>query len=75
MIENLLGRIGSALKAARIPYMVIGGQAVLLYGEPRMTRDIDVSLGIRGILSVFDRELDGHWVRGFRGIIRSLRMP
>lgn len=25
--------------------MVIGGQAVLLYGEPRLTRDIDVTLG------------------------------
>jgi hypothetical protein len=26
--------------------MVIGGQAVLLYGEPRLTRDIDIILGI-----------------------------
>ena len=26
--------------------MVIGGQAVLLYGEPRLTRDIDITLGI-----------------------------
>jgi len=26
--------------------MVIGGQAVLLYGEPRLTRDIDIALGI-----------------------------
>jgi predicted nucleotidyltransferase len=26
--------------------MVVGGQAVLLYGEPRLTRDIDVTLGI-----------------------------
>ena len=26
--------------------MVIGGQAVLLYGEPRLTRDIDVTMGI-----------------------------
>ena len=22
--------------------MIIGGQAVLLYGEPRLTRDIDI---------------------------------
>jgi len=27
--------------------MVIGGQAVLLYGEPRLTRDIDIALGIK----------------------------
>jgi hypothetical protein len=26
--------------------MVIGGQAVLLYGEPRLTRNIDITLGI-----------------------------
>jgi hypothetical protein len=26
--------------------MVIGGQALLVYGEPRLTRDIDITLGI-----------------------------
>jgi hypothetical protein len=26
--------------------MVIGGQAVLLYGEPRLTKDIDIMLGV-----------------------------
>ena len=26
--------------------MVIGGQAVLLYGEPRLTRDIDITVGV-----------------------------
>lgn len=26
--------------------MVIGGQAVLLYGEPRLTKDIDITLGV-----------------------------
>jgi predicted nucleotidyltransferase len=26
--------------------MIIGGQAVLLYGTPRVTRDIDITLGI-----------------------------
>jgi hypothetical protein len=36
--------------------MVIGGQAVLLYGEPRLTKDIDIALGI-GIdgLKVFQK--------------------
>jgi len=31
--------------------MVIGGQAVLLYGEPRLTKDIDITLG-KGIESL-----------------------
>ena len=26
--------------------MIIGGQAVLLYGEPRLTKDVDITLGI-----------------------------
>lgn len=26
--------------------MIIGGQAVLLYGEPRLTKDIDITLGV-----------------------------
>ena len=26
--------------------MIIGGQAVLIYGEPRLTKDIDITLGI-----------------------------
>jgi hypothetical protein len=25
--------------------MIIGGQAALLYGEPRLTKDIDITLG------------------------------
>jgi hypothetical protein len=45
MFESLLERIARSLKNAGIPYMIIGGQAVLLYGEPRLTKDIDVTLG------------------------------
>jgi len=46
MLEALLGSIARCLDQAGIPYMVIGGQAVLLYGEPRLTKDIDVTLGV-----------------------------
>ena len=46
MFERLLKKIALQLKGASIPYMVIGGQAVLVYGEPRLTRDIDITLGI-----------------------------
>ena len=45
MFEKLLSRIAKELDKNNIPYMIIGGQAVLLYGEPRLTRDIDVTLG------------------------------
>lgn len=46
MFEGILSRIGASLKKHHIPYMIIGGQAVLLYGEPRLTRDIDITLGV-----------------------------
>jgi hypothetical protein len=46
VFERLLKEIALQLKRASIPYMVIGGQAVLVYGEPRLTRDIDIIMGI-----------------------------
>ena len=46
MFEHILARLAAALRRHDIPSMVIGGQAVLLYGEPRLTRDIDVTLGV-----------------------------
>lgn len=46
MFQQLLVRIAQSLDARAIPYMIIGGQAVLLYGEPRLTQDIDITLGV-----------------------------
>jgi hypothetical protein len=46
VFEELLKRLAIALDRAALPYMVFGGQAVLLYGEPRLTRDIDITLGV-----------------------------
>jgi predicted nucleotidyltransferase len=46
VFQRLLEKIGHEFLKKKIPYMIIGGQAVLLYGEPRLTKDIDVTLGI-----------------------------
>jgi hypothetical protein len=46
VFTELLAKIATALDRAGLPYMVIGGQAVLLHGEPRLTRDVDVTLGV-----------------------------
>lgn len=46
MFTDLLERLACTLDEAGLPYMIIGGQAVLLYGEPRLTRDIDITLGV-----------------------------
>src|SRR5438270_13129880 len=44
--SQLLAALAQHLDKRGVPYMIIGGQAVLLYGEPRVTRDIDVTVGL-----------------------------
>lgn len=46
MFKKEIEKIAKVLRKRKIPYMIIGGQAVLLYGEPRLTKDIDIALGI-----------------------------
>lgn len=46
MFEEFISKIATALQEKKIPYMLIGGQAVLLYGSPRLTRDVDITLGM-----------------------------
>ena len=42
----LVAHLAGALERYGIPFMLIGGQAVLVHGEPRLTQDIDVALGV-----------------------------
>jgi predicted nucleotidyltransferase len=44
--EALIAAVARELAARDIPFMLIGGQAVLLHGEPRLTADVDVTLGL-----------------------------
>lgn len=46
MVEELIKRIARQLDKAGIAYMVIGGQAMLLYGRVRATLDIDITIGV-----------------------------
>jgi len=39
-LEKLIIKIAKILDKYEIPYMIIGGQAVLIYGEPRLTKMI-----------------------------------
>lgn len=42
--EHQFGKIVKLLNEAKIEYAIIGGLAVSLYGEPRATFDIDISI-------------------------------
>lgn len=46
MFDTLIAAIAKAFGTASLPYMIIGGQAVLLYGVPRLTKDVDITLGV-----------------------------
>jgi len=63
MIEKLIRETARHLDAQEIPYMIIGGQAVLIYGRPRLTRDIDIILGV-----------DTDKVALIEGIYKSLKL-
>jgi hypothetical protein len=43
--SRFIAELSQRLQARRLPFMLIGGQAVLLHGRPRLTEDIDVTLG------------------------------
>ena len=45
-LARLLAALTRALRDADLPFMLIGGQAVLLHGRPRLTEDIDITLGV-----------------------------
>jgi hypothetical protein len=45
-LHNALVDVTELLKARQFPYAVIGGLAVSLRGEPRVTADVDLVLGI-----------------------------
>ena len=42
--ENALAKITAFLEQQHVPYMVIGGMANLIWGEPRATLDVDVTV-------------------------------
>jgi predicted nucleotidyltransferase len=44
--SELIARVATALTDRGLPFMLIGGQAVLAHGEARLTQDVDVTLGI-----------------------------
>ncbi len=46
MVEKLIKKIARSLDRNKIPYMIIGGQAVLVYGRTRLTNDIDITVGL-----------------------------
>ncbi|HYU57909.1 MAG TPA: nucleotidyltransferase [Actinomycetota bacterium] len=45
-LGDALAVVKEVLERHRVPYMVIGGVAVVVWGEPRTTRDVDVTVDV-----------------------------
>jgi hypothetical protein len=45
-IEAALGELASALESLRVPYALIGGLAVSVWGEARATLDVDLAVWV-----------------------------
>lgn len=68
-INRFLKPLVTVLEGEKIKYAVIGGIAVLLYGEPRFTEDIDVNILLeKDQIKKFLRKLKD---RGFTPVLRN----
>ncbi len=43
-LKELLKNLAREFEKNNLNYMIIGGQALLIYGEPRLTNDIDITI-------------------------------
>ncbi|MDZ7630277.1 MAG: hypothetical protein U5K74_02670 [Gemmatimonadaceae bacterium] len=48
-MEDLLSRFAAPLTRLGLPYMITGGAAAIVYGEPRLTNDLDVVLAMKPV--------------------------
>lgn len=72
-LNNALARLVADLKEHQIDYVVIGAIALMAYGYPRFTEDIDLILDSEG-LDTFHRELVGlGYSPAFQGARKRLR--
>ncbi len=72
-LNNALVRLVADLKEQRIDYLVIGAIALMAYGYPRFTEDIDLILDSNG-LDRFHHELVGlEYSPAFHGARKRLR--
>jgi len=72
---ELLRDVVALLNKAGIPYMVVGSYASSFYGEPRMTRDIDIVVDpAEDALRALDELVDRDRSRAFPFSLRRPRM-
>jgi len=71
LLKRQLAALITFLEKADVEYVILGGVAVSLYGEPRFTADIDVSIMLeKGDLDIFIQKAKQH---GFRPAHKGIK--
>ncbi|MGH2521437.1 MAG: hypothetical protein ACRDH2_02935 [Anaerolineales bacterium] len=70
---STLERLARRLKEEAIPYAVVGGMALNLYGYERMTRDVDVLMTSAALQKFVERCVGRGYVPAFPGARKSFR--
>jgi predicted nucleotidyltransferase len=69
MIKETILKIVNSLNKLSVPYMLIGGQAFLVHGQPRLTQDIDITIGLG--IEKSDFILDNLAQSGFKALPKN----
>jgi hypothetical protein len=72
-LNNTLARLSSDLKQHGIDYMVIGAVALMAYGYPRFTEDIDLVLTPEGLERFHQELIASGYAPAFQGAKERLR--
>jgi len=72
-LNNALERLVADLKNHEIDYVVIGAIALMAYGYPRFTEDIDVILTNEGLEELHRKMIELGYVPAFKGSHKRLR--
>jgi hypothetical protein len=72
-IHGALAQLSSDLQRADIDYMVIGAVALLAYGYPRFTEDIDLVLTTEGLEAFHQNLIGTGYLPAFQGARKKLR--
>jgi hypothetical protein len=74
-VHRGLQRLAQYLERESIPYALVGGMALNLWGFARETLEIDILLTCDGLKALQERLVGGGYVPAFAGAMKSFRDP
>ena len=72
-LQRALGKVARTLDNLGVPYMVIGGFAATVWGEPRLTADLDITIQCEGSEETLVQRLSAVFAPRVRDPVRFVR--